>query len=117
MMRKKSKRDHIADLIRDNPTIIQSEIRSKMKELGYDKVGSSDVSDARRKLGLIAPLKIKPLTIDDVHRISTLPVSLGYSIKETIEICEVLQQRSIEMGGLGKVIEALLALNKFTSVG
>lgn len=71
-MRKKSKRDHIADLL---------------------------------------------LTIEDIHSISTLPASLGCSVKESIEICEVLQQRSIEMGGLGKVIEALWALNKFTSVG
>ncbi len=88
-----------------------------MKERGYDKVGSSDVSSARRKLGLIAPLKIKPLTLEDIHSIATLPESLGYSIKETIDICEVLQLRSIEMGGLGKVIEALRALNRFTSVG
>lgn len=115
-MRKKSKRDCIADLIRDNPIITQSEIRPKLKDLGYDKVSSSEVSDARRKLGLIAPLKLRPMTIDDVHSISDLPAVLGITIKETIEICEILQKRSVAMGGIGKVIEALRVLNKFTSV-
>lgn len=78
----KPKRDHIVDHLRQNPAATQGEIRDALAKLGIDKVGSSDVSEARRKLGLIAPTKTKQLTVDEV----------------------------------GRLIEALQLLTKFTSV-
>ena len=92
------------------------EVAKQLKSFGFEKTGSSEVSDVRKKLGITAPTRMKPLTLDDVDSVSDIPAILGVTTMETIEICEVLQNRSMEIGGLNRLTEALRALNKFTSV-
>jgi hypothetical protein len=114
---KTTKRDLLVEYIRANQSAQQAEIRDAMlKQHKITRVGSSDISEARRKLGLLPPRTIRPITLDDVQSVVDVPGILGVSLKETIEICELLDRRSLETGGLKRMTDCLKALSKFQSV-
>lgn len=120
---RKTKRGHIIDFLTDNPALSFEEVRKKLLALGFEKFGSSELSDCRRKLGLIPDARTRsrkvnlgPLTIHELEQICDLPDILGVEMKEAIQICEAVAQYAAKVGGLPRLSEALQIVARFNSV-
>jgi len=92
-----------------------SEVNERLEKLGILPSSSSQISLARRRLGLPKRNLLgskKNIGLDDLEKVKPLPAILGYTIPETIEIIQAVEKHCLGVGGIPRAIEALKTLEK-----
>lgn len=106
----------VMEILRGNSALKHGEVNSILLTKGFETTHSSMVSHARKKLGVMKipgkRIGLKAIQIEDLERAKLIPVLLGYSTKETIEIATAIHEYSMSLGGTPRLIEALETLQK-----
>lgn len=109
-----TKRDAIIRFLQENPSAKQAEIIEHLKGLGFEKIGSSEISCARQLARKSVP---QPITVTELEQVCLMPAALGYTASETLAICEVVRDYAAGVGGMNRLIDALQTLKKFQGGG
>jgi len=112
---KKPTLQDVMEAIKHDTNMDMNQVNEKLAELGFTSSYSSQISLARRKLGIPKRTNHKQgsrIQLEDLEKIKDLPTVLGYTIPETIEIIQAVEKHCLQVGGTGRAIEVLKKLEQ-----
>lgn len=106
----------VLEILKVDRDLDQPAINAKLNALGFASTYSSMISSARKKLGIARRGYQDSDSVTKMLEVANIPDLLGVSIKEAIEIVEILILRSEDFGGLKGLLFALKRLHEIKEV-